>query len=195
MKKIIKKNEEVFESQKHDIREKSVEKKSSKSYCDSSDDTTSDTQEKIDKSYMKMALKLARKAAERGDVPIGCVIVKDGQVLSKGYNKRVASGNVLKHAEIIAIDKACKKIGDWRLEECTMYVTLEPCPMCAGAIVQARVPRLVIGAMNPKAGCAGSVIDLTNQSGLNHRVEKTCGVCEKKSAKMMKDFFVRLRGK
>ena len=110
--------------------------------------------------YMREAIRQARKAEALREVPIGCIIVFDGKIIGRGYNRRTVDKNVLAHAELTAIRKACKKIGDWRLEGCTMYVTLEPCPMCAGAIVQARIPRVVIGCMNPKAGCAGS----TNQA-------------------------------
>lgn len=113
-----------------------------------------------DEKYMKEAIKQAKKAAKIGDVPIGCVLVKDGQIIARGYNRRNADKTVLSHAEVTSIKKACKKEGDWRLEDCTLYVTLEPCPMCAGAIVQARIPRVVIGSMNSKAGCAGSVLNL-----------------------------------
>ena len=113
-----------------------------------------------DSRYMKEAIKQAKKAAAAGEVPIGCVIVLDGKIIARGYNRRNTEGSTLAHAELIAIRKACKKLGDWRLEDCTMYVTLEPCPMCAGAVVQARIPRVVIGAMNPKAGCAGSITDM-----------------------------------
>ena len=124
-----------------------------------------------DSKYMKEAIRQAKKAALIDEVPIGCVI----------------------HAEIIAIQKASKKLNDWRLEECTMYVTLEPCPMCAGAIVQARIPKVVIGAMNAKAGCAGSVLNILEEKGFNHQVEKITGVLEEECRIMMKDFFRELR--
>ena len=110
-----------------------------------------------DEKYMKEAMKQAKKAAAIEEVPIGCVIVYKDKIIARGYNKRNLKKNTLAHAEILAMNKASKVLGDWRLEECTMYVTLEPCPMCAGAIVQARIPKVVIGSMNPKAGCAGSV--------------------------------------
>ena len=113
-----------------------------------------------DEKYMKEALKQAKKAALIDEVPIGCVIVHDDKIIARGYNKRNKLHSTLGHAEISAIKKASKALGDWRLEECTMYVTLEPCPMCAGAIVQARIPKVVIGAMNPKAGCAGSILNM-----------------------------------
>ena len=114
-----------------------------------------------DERYMREAVRQAKKAWALGEVPIGCVIVHRGKIIGRGYNRRTTDGNVLAHAEILAIRKACRIIGDWRLEECTMYVTLEPCPMCAGAILNARISRVVYGAADPKAGCMGSVCDLT----------------------------------
>ena len=129
-----------------------------------------------DESFMKQAVKQAKKAYDKLETPIGCVIVHEDKIIARGYNKRNMKKNTLAHAEILAINKASKVLGDWRLEDCTMYVTLEPCPMCAGAIVQARIPRVVIGSMNPKAGCAGSVLNLLQQDGLNHQVEITKGV-------------------
>ena len=143
--------------------------------------------------YMREAIRLARKAAALKEVPIGCVIVHDGKIIGRGYNRRTIDKNVLAHAEIIAIKKACKKIGDWRLEGCTMYVTLEPCPMCAGAIVQARIPRVVIGCMNPKAGCAGSVLDMLHEEGFNHQVETETGLLREECSQMLKYFFKTLR--
>ena len=122
----------------------------------------------IEEHYMKEAIRQAKKAAALKEVPIGCVIVYDGRIIARGYNRRTVDKNVLAHAEIIAMRKACRILGDWRLEGCTMYVTLEPCPMCAGAIVQARIPKVVIGCMNPKAGCAGSVLDMLHEDGFNH---------------------------
>lgn len=133
----------------------------------------------LDEKYMKAAITQAKKAAAIGDVPIGCVIVYEDKIIARGYNRRTADKTVLAHAEILAIKKACKKIGDWRLEDCTMYVTLEPCPMCAGAIVQARIPRVVVGCMNPKAGCAGSVMNLLQEDGFNHQAELETGVDRK----------------
>ena len=124
-----------------------------------------------DKKYMKEALKQAKKAYALDETPIGCVIVYEGKIISRGYNRRNVDKNTLAHAELAAIKKASRKLGDWRLEGCTMYVTLEPCPMCAGAIVQARITRVVIGCMNPKAGCAGSVLNLLQMDGFNHKVE------------------------
>ncbi|MBP5192146.1 MAG: tRNA adenosine(34) deaminase TadA [Eubacterium sp.] len=146
-----------------------------------------------DEKYMKEALRLARKAYKNGDVPIGCVIVYEDKIIGRGYNRRNADKTTLAHAEILAIKKASKYMGDWRLEGCRMYVTLEPCQMCAGAILQARIPEIVIGCMNPKAGCAGSVINLLDMDGFNHRVDITKGVLEEESGRLMKDFFADLR--
>lgn len=145
--------------------------------------------------YMNAAIKEAKKAGALGEVPIGCVIVYQDKIIGRGYNRRTIDQNVLSHAEIIAIKKACKKIGDWRLEECTMYVTLEPCPMCAGAVVQARIPKVVIGCMNPKAGCAGSVLDMLHEEGFNHQVDTVIGIREEECSLMLKEFFKELRKK
>lgn len=147
----------------------------------------------IDEKFMREAIKQARKAYAREETPIGCVIVYDGKIIARGYNKRNMKKNTLAHAEISAIHKASRVIGDWRLEDCTMYVTLEPCPMCAGAIVQARIKRVVIGSMNPKAGCAGSVLNLLDMEGFNHRAEITRGVLEEECSGMMSSFFRELR--
>lgn len=144
---------------------------------------------------MMEAIRQAKKAAAIGDVPIGCVIVADDRIIARGYNKRNKNGTVLAHAELLAITKACRKTGDWRLEECTMYITLEPCQMCAGAIVQARIPRVVIGSMNPKAGCAGSVLNLLEMKEFNHQVEVTRGVLAKECSQMLSDFFKELRAR
>ena len=145
--------------------------------------------------FMKEAIRQAKKARALEEVPIGCVIVCDGQIIARGYNRRNTDKNTLSHAELNAIKKASKKLGDWRLEGCTMYVTLEPCPMCAGAIVQARIPKVVIGCMNPKAGCAGSVVDLLHQDGFNHQVETEVGVMGEECSRMLKEFFRELRRK
>lgn len=142
---------------------------------------------------MRAAIREAKKAAALGDVPIGCVIVMEGKIIARGYNKRTYTNNVLNHAEIIAINKACRVRGDWRLEECELYVTLEPCPMCAGAIVQARIPKVHIGCMNPKAGCAGSVVDLFRQEKLNHQVETELSPLTEECSELMKSFFRELR--
>ncbi len=146
-----------------------------------------------DEKYMKQALLQAKKASDQGDVPIGCVIVKDDKIIARAYNKRNKQNLALAHAEIAAIKKASKVVGDWRLEDCVLYVTLEPCQMCAGAIVQARIPRVVIGAMNPKAGCAGSIINLLDMPQFNHQVEITKGVLEDEASKLLKNFFASLR--
>ena len=145
--------------------------------------------------YMKEAIRQARKAEALGEVPIGCVIEYEGKIIGRGYNRRMTDKSTLAHAEIAAIKKACRAMGDWRLEGCTMYVTLEPCPMCAGAIVQARIPKVVIGCMNPKAGCAGSVVDLLHQDGFNHQVETEVGVMGEECSRMLKEFFRELRRK
>ncbi|MBU3839649.1 MAG: tRNA adenosine(34) deaminase TadA [Candidatus Ruminococcus intestinipullorum] len=148
-----------------------------------------------DEKYMREALKQAKKAYLLEEVPIGCVIVYEGKIIGRGYNRRTVDKNPLAHAEIQAIRKASRKIGDWRLEECTMYVTLEPCQMCSGAIVQARIPRVVVGCMNPKAGCAGSIINLLNMKEFNHQVDVTTGILEEECSMMMKKFFKELREK
>ena len=148
-----------------------------------------------DESFMKQAVKQAKKAYDKLETPIGCVIVREDKIIARGYNKRKMKKNTLAHAEILAINKASKVLGDWRLEDCTMHVTLEPCPMCAGAIVQARIPRVVIGSMNPKAGCAGSVLNLLQQDGLNHQVEITKGVLAEECSGLMTSFFRELRKK
>ncbi|MBQ2276728.1 MAG: tRNA adenosine(34) deaminase TadA [Lachnospiraceae bacterium] len=150
---------------------------------------------KEEQQFMRAALAQARKAFKIGDTPIGCVIVRDGVIIARGYNKRNKDKLSLAHAELIAIKKASKVVGDWRLEDCTMYVTLEPCQMCAGAIVQARIKKVVIGAMNPKAGCAGSILNLLHMKEFNHQVEVVRGVEEEKSRKLMQDFFRELREK
>ena len=146
-----------------------------------------------DEKYMREAIRQAKKAYVKNETPIGCVIVRDGRVIARGYNKRNEKKNTLAHAEIIAIHKASRVVGDWRLEDCTMYVTLEPCPMCAGAIVQARIPRIVIGSMNAKAGCAGSVVNLLHMEGFNHKVEVQTGVLGEECSQMMSGFFRELR--
>ncbi len=148
-----------------------------------------------DEKYMKQAIKQAKKAYELKEVPIGCVIVYDGKVIGRGYNRRTIDKNTLAHAELIAIRKASKKMGDWRLEDCTMYVTLEPCQMCSGAIVQSRMKKVVIGCMNPKAGCAGSIFNLLQVEQFNHQVEIETGVLEKECSALMRQFFKELREK
>ena len=152
-----------------------------------------DIMQTIDEKYMKEAIRQAKKAYAIGEVPIGCVIVYEDKVIGRGYNRRTIDKNTLSHAELNAIRKASKKMGDWRLEGCTMYVTLEPCQMCSGAIVQSRMSRVVVGCMNPKAGCAGSVLNLLNMEEFNHQVELTTGVLEEECSQMMKTFFKELR--
>ncbi len=150
-------------------------------------------QRKIDEKYMREAIRQAEKAYRLDETPIGCVIVHDGKIIGRGYNRRNTDKNPLAHAELSAIKKASRKLGDWRLEECTLYVTLEPCQMCAGAIVQSRVTRVVVGCMNPKAGCAGSVLNLLDVREFNHQAELTTGVLEQECSMMMKQFFKELR--
>ena len=145
--------------------------------------------------YMKAALKEAYKAYLLEEVPIGCVIVQNEKIIARGYNRRNTDKNTLAHAELTAIRKASKKTGDWRLEDCTMYITLEPCQMCAGAIVQSRMKQVVIGAMNPKAGCAGPVLNLLQMPEFNHQVEIVYGVLGEECAKMLSGFFAELRKK
>ena len=152
-------------------------------------------QKKIDEKYMRQAIRQAKKAYELDETPIGCVIVREGKVIGRGYNRRNTDKNPLAHAEITAIRKASRKLGDWRLEECTLYVTLEPCQMCAGAIVQSRVARVVVGCMNPKAGCAGSILNLLDMKEFNHRVQLETGVMEEECSALMKEFFKELRMK
>ena len=149
----------------------------------------------IDEKYMKEAIRQAKKARALEEVPIGCVIVYEGKIIARGYNRRNTDKNTLSHAEITAIKKASKKLGDWRLEECTMYVTLEPCQMCAGAMMQARLTEAVIGCMNPKAGCAGSVLNLLEVDGFNHKVKITRGILEEECSTMLSEFFRELREK
>ncbi|MBO5373087.1 MAG: tRNA adenosine(34) deaminase TadA [Lachnospiraceae bacterium] len=145
--------------------------------------------------YMRAAIKEAKKAYALEEVPIGCVIVREGKIIARGYNRRNTDKNTLAHAEITAIKKASKKCGDWRLEDCTMYVTLEPCQMCAGAIVQSRMQKVVIAAMNPKAGCAGSVLNLLQMAQFNHQVEIEQGLLEEECSALLSTFFKELREK
>ena len=148
-----------------------------------------------DEKYMKEAIRQAKKAYALGETPIGCVIVYEDKIIGRGYNRRTIDKNTLAHAELIAIKKASKKIGDWRLEGCTMYVTLEPCQMCAGAIVQSRMTKVVVGCMNPKAGCAGSILNLLQMPEFNHQAELTTGVLQEECSQIMKSFFKELREK
>jgi len=143
--------------------------------------------------YMKIAIKEAMKAYKKMEVPIGAVLVYQDQIIGKGHNKRNTSKSTFAHAEILAMKKGMTFFKDWRLEDTTLYITLEPCPMCAGAIVQARIPRVVLGAMNPKAGSAGSVMNILEEPGFNHQVDITLGVLEEECKTMLQDFFKELR--
>ena len=147
-----------------------------------------------DELFMQQALELARTAAAEGEVPVGCVIVQDGAVIGRGRNRRETGRSALAHAEIEAIAEACRRLGGWRLWQATLYVTLEPCPMCAGAIINARIPRVVIGAMDPKAGSCGSVVNRFDLP-YNHRPEITCGVLEDACASELRTFFRTLRAR
>lgn len=147
----------------------------------------------LDEKYMKEAIKQAKKAYALGEVPIGCVIVYQDKIIGRGYNRRNTDKNTLAHAEITAINKASKKIGDWRLEDCTLYVTLEPCQMCAGAIIQARITRVVMGSMNPKAGCGGSILNVLEMPQFNHQAQVTRGILETECSQMLTSFFKELR--
>lgn len=142
---------------------------------------------------MKEALKQAKKAYALGEVPIGCVIVHQGRIIGRGYNRRNTDKSTLAHAEITAVKRASKYIGDWRLEDCTLYVTLEPCQMCAGAIIQARIPQVVMGCMNPKAGCGGSILNILEMPQFNHQAAVTRGVLEEECSALLKLFFTQLR--
>lgn len=143
--------------------------------------------------YMKAAIRQAKKAYDLGEVPIGCVIVYEGKIIGRGYNRRNTDKNTLAHAEITAIRKASRKVGDWRLEGCSLYVTLEPCQMCAGAIVQARIDEVIMGSMNPKAGCGGSILNLLEMPEFNHQVKVTRGVLEEECSLLLTQFFKELR--
>ena len=147
----------------------------------------------ISEKYMKEALKQAKKAYALGEVPIGCVIVHQGRIIGRGYNRRNTDKSTLAHAEITAVKRASKYIGDWRLEDCTLYVTLEPCQMCAGAIIQARIPQVVMGCMNPKAGCGGSILNILEMPQFNHQAAVTRGVLEEECSALLKLFFTQLR--
>lgn len=147
----------------------------------------------LDEKYMKEAIKQAKKAYALGEVPIGCVIVYQDKIIGRGYNRRNTDKNTLAHAEMTAINKASKKMGDWRLEGCTLYVTLEPCQMCAGAIVQARITEVVMGTMNPKAGCCGSILNILDMPQFNHQVHVKRGVLEEACSSLLTSFFKELR--
>jgi len=146
-----------------------------------------------DEQYMQLAIEEAKKAQAIGEVPIGAIIVYENEVIASGYNTRETSQKTLSHAELIAIQQANERIGSWRLEDCTLYVTLEPCPMCAGAIVQSRIKRVVYGAADPKAGCAGTLMNLLTEDRFNHQVDVTKGILELRCSSMLSNFFQRLR--
>lgn len=143
--------------------------------------------------FMKEAYKEAIKAYDINEVPIGCVIVYNNNIIARGYNKRNSEKNSLKHAEIIAIDKACNVVGDWRLEGCTLFVTVEPCPMCAGAILQSRIDTVVFGTKNNKAGCCGSILNLLDNKNFNHTVKIIDSILLEDCSMLMKKFFKKLR--
>ena len=145
--------------------------------------------------YMREAIKQAQKAYIIGEVPIGCVIVCGDVIIGRGYNRRITDKNTLSHAELNAIKKASKKLNDWRLDNCEMFITLEPCQMCAGAIVQSRIKKVYIGSMNPKAGCAGSILNLLQVPQFNHQVEIETGILAEQCSQMLKQFFKELREK
>lgn len=148
-----------------------------------------------DEQYMELAMEQAKKAEEKGEVPIGAIIVKNNEIIASGYNLRETLQTTNSHAELLAIQAANEAIGSWRLEECTLYVTLEPCPMCAGAILQARIPRVVYGASDPKAGCAGTLYNLLQDQRFNHQTEVISGVLEKETSELLSDFFRKIRDK
>lgn len=148
---------------------------------------------KVDKVFMDAAIREAHKALELKEVPIGAVIVYENEIIARGHNIRETSQSTLSHAELLAIEQANEYIGSWRLEDCTLYVTLEPCQMCAGAIIQSRMKRVVFGASDPKGGCAGSLINLLIDDRFNHQAELTSGILEAECSKLLKDFFRELR--
>ena len=143
--------------------------------------------------FMREALLEAEKALAAGEVPIGAVMVRDGEIIARGHNLRNTAKNPLRHAEIDVINEAAGIVGDWRLEDCTLYVTVEPCPMCAGAIVQARIPKVIFGTRNSKAGSSGSVLDVLHEPKLNHQVETEEGILQEECAEIMRRFFRRFR--
>lgn len=143
--------------------------------------------------WMRESLEIARQGAARGEVPVGAIIIRNGEELARAHNLREQTGDPTAHAELLAIREASKKIGDWRLINTTLYVTLEPCPMCAGAIVLARIPRVVYAARDPKSGAAGTLLNLLQYNGLNHQVEVTSGILEEDSSCLIKSFFQNRR--
>ncbi len=146
-----------------------------------------------DELYMQLALQLARQAAAKGEIPVGAVIVQDDEIIAWAYNEKEIRQDATAHAEMLAMEMAAKHLGSWRLSQATMYCNLEPCPMCAGAMINTRLKRLVYASRDPKAGAAGSVIDLVRYPGLNHQVEIRSGVLQEESSKLLKEFFTDLR--
>ena len=144
--------------------------------------------------YMKVALTLAEKALETDDVPVGCVIVRDGEIIGRGFNRREADGSATAHAEIEAINGACRAVGSWRLSDCSLYVTLEPCPMCAGAIINARVGKVFYGAKDEKAGACGSVLNIFEER-FNHKPQLVGGILKDECSALLTAFFTKLRQK
>lgn len=144
---------------------------------------------------MEQALANAKKAFDSGEVPVGCVIVQNEKIIAQAFNQRNFKNNVLCHAEILAINDACHKLNSWRLEDCTIYITVEPCAMCAGAILQARIPKVVFGTENKKAGCAGSIVNLLDEKKFNHQCQIISGIMKNECAQLMEDFFRNLRNK
>ena len=155
--------------------------------------TTDGTFTREDRTYMKAALKQAEKAIALGEVPIGAVIVENGRIIGRGYNRRNTDHTTLAHAEITAIRKANRKVGDWRLEGCTLYVTLEPCQMCAGALVQSRIDKVVIGASSFKSGCGGTLLNILQNEAFNHQVEVVSGLMQEECTEILQRFFKDLR--
>ncbi|KAB2487348.1 tRNA adenosine(34) deaminase TadA [Priestia endophytica] len=151
--------------------------------------------EETDYQYMLEAIKEAKKAEEKHEVPIGAVVVIDGEIVGRAHNLRETAQRSIAHAELLAIDEACQKTGSWRLEDATLYVTLEPCPMCAGSIIMSRVKRVVFGAYDPKGGCVGTLMNLLQDERFNHRAEVVGGVMEEECGRLLTDFFRSLRAK
>lgn len=149
----------------------------------------------MDEFFMKLAIEEAKKAEQLGEVPIGAVIVKNNEVVASAHNLRETTKNAVTHAELLAIEKACEVMGSWRLEETTLYVTLEPCPMCSGAILLSRIDRVVYGAIDPKAGCAGTLMNLLDDSRFNHRCEVVSGILAVECGMLLTTFFRNLRQK
>lgn len=145
--------------------------------------------------YMKIAIEEAKKASDAGEVPIGAIIVLNGEIIAKGHNLRESKQTATAHAELLAIEEACKKAGSWRLENATLYVTLEPCPMCAGAIIMSRIPKVVFGATDPKAGCAGTFMNLLQDERFNHQCEVEQGVLQEECGQLLTAFFKKIREK